>query len=334
MDNIAYKHSVTQRDIADAAGVSRSTVTRALRNDTQISVCERERIQKIAEKMGYRPNPMINALMEQVRTGRKGRFQSVIAWVVLGVDETEWVEDELFYGAQARANQLGYGLEAFIPGEQPPRTFLRVLQARGVRGLLFDQPLGPNLLENWNLSAFCSVTVGFRLGNPALHFVMSDWFAAVWSLLNRLWTEGFRRPALALDCLQAGHRQYRIIGGYEAFLAEKIPMQHRIPPWRKGILQLQERDFSEWLTHAHPDALVVQDESFFLNGDFSKPAELPIFAVQSSGSLPGMHLEMKNLGRAAVDFLTSQLIHNQTGIPTIQTGMVIEPDMFGFSDSL
>ncbi len=213
---------VTQKEIAEKAGVSRSTVTRALRDDPQISKAERERIRRVAGEMGYRPNPMINALMEQLRTGREARFQSILAWVEIGVGREEWKPGELFVGAQARAGQLGYGLEVFFPEVGRPEAFLRMLRARGIRGLLIEQPGLGSALDAWDFSDFCAVTVGVRLGNPALHFVMHDWFAGIWSLLHRLWAEGVRRPALALDTKHADHKQFRLIGGYEAFVLEKV----------------------------------------------------------------------------------------------------------------
>lgn len=46
----------TIRNIADAAGVSTSTASRALNDNPRISKETRERVKKIAEQLGYRPN--------------------------------------------------------------------------------------------------------------------------------------------------------------------------------------------------------------------------------------------------------------------------------------
>jgi len=56
---------VTMQDIAEAAGVSQSTVSRVL-NDTPTSVPiaaeTRERVQEVARRLGYRPNPLARGL--------------------------------------------------------------------------------------------------------------------------------------------------------------------------------------------------------------------------------------------------------------------------------
>ena len=46
-------------DVAKAAGVSKNSVSLAFRNDPRIPVCTRERILRIAEKLGYQKNPTV-----------------------------------------------------------------------------------------------------------------------------------------------------------------------------------------------------------------------------------------------------------------------------------
>lgn len=54
--------SVSLKTLAEAAGVSRTTVSLALRNHPRISESTRNRIQRIARQEGYHPNPDLRRL--------------------------------------------------------------------------------------------------------------------------------------------------------------------------------------------------------------------------------------------------------------------------------
>ncbi|MBT80504.1 MAG: sugar-binding protein [Alteromonadaceae bacterium] len=57
------KHPATASDVAKLANVSQSTVSRAFADDPRISVGTRERIKKLAEQLGYRPNALARSLI-------------------------------------------------------------------------------------------------------------------------------------------------------------------------------------------------------------------------------------------------------------------------------
>lgn len=54
--------AVTLQDLANALGVARSTVSRALRDDPQISPTTRGHVHRLARQLGYRPNAAARAL--------------------------------------------------------------------------------------------------------------------------------------------------------------------------------------------------------------------------------------------------------------------------------
>jgi DNA-binding LacI/PurR family transcriptional regulator len=60
--NRLHRQEISIQDIARAAGVSHSTVSRALRDSPLISVDVREQIQRLAHEMGYTPNAIAQSL--------------------------------------------------------------------------------------------------------------------------------------------------------------------------------------------------------------------------------------------------------------------------------
>src|SRR3977135_1614610 len=68
-------------EIAQRLGVASSTVSRALRGDPRIGPETRLRVQEMADKLNYRPNPLVSALMaSRRRRGGSGEVD-VIALV-------------------------------------------------------------------------------------------------------------------------------------------------------------------------------------------------------------------------------------------------------------
>ena len=56
---------ITIKQIAEIAGVHRSTVDKVLHNREGVSQEVRQRVQKIIDEYGYRPNPIGQALKKQ-----------------------------------------------------------------------------------------------------------------------------------------------------------------------------------------------------------------------------------------------------------------------------
>lgn len=89
---------VTIKDIARAAGVSHTTVSRALKGNPSISTTTTERVQRIAREMGYTPSAVAQSLLSQ-RTQTIGMVITTIAdpFVVKVVEGVETVAQAADY---------------------------------------------------------------------------------------------------------------------------------------------------------------------------------------------------------------------------------------------
>jgi LacI family transcriptional regulator len=90
-------------DVARVAGVSKSTVARALAGDADISAATREAVLRVAREAGYERN----RLAQGVRSGRSG----LLGLVIPDIANPFWAE--VARGAQDRAQEAGSSLMIF-----------------------------------------------------------------------------------------------------------------------------------------------------------------------------------------------------------------------------
>src|ERR1041385_6353295 len=74
-------NGITMKSIAAQAGVTQATVSMSLANNPRIPVATRERIQAIARRLGYHPNPYVSTLMRIRRQGKPLKDKPALALV-------------------------------------------------------------------------------------------------------------------------------------------------------------------------------------------------------------------------------------------------------------
>ena len=122
------KSAVGIRDIAEAAGVSISTVSTILNNksdNVRISAETRQRVSEIARRLGYQPNFFASALRSN-RTGIVG---------AINLNPSGWFMGRLGMEAQLAARKRG--VELFIGGVQDGPEGVEA-QLTLLQGQLFD----------------------------------------------------------------------------------------------------------------------------------------------------------------------------------------------------
>lgn len=121
MSNNSLKNIVTMRDVARAAGVSRMTVSRALRKDSPVSKETRDKILKVVRDMNYVPDQMAGSL-----TTKRSGFVAVLVPSLNNLNFAETVqaltEELALVGLQILLGYTNYNPEQ---EEQQVETMLR-----------------------------------------------------------------------------------------------------------------------------------------------------------------------------------------------------------------
>ena len=122
--------SVTVNEIAEKCGVSRTTVLRALNNQSRVSDTTRRRILDTAKELGYRPN----LLARSFNTGRT----MMIGMVAINMDNMVFVES--LSAINREAQHKGYSLNIALNGEdcQAEQRRIQEFADRRMEGILLS----------------------------------------------------------------------------------------------------------------------------------------------------------------------------------------------------
>src|SRR5687768_1425854 len=154
--------------VADAVGVHLSTVSLALRNDARLPEKTRQRIQAVAKKLGYTPNPLVSLLMARVRRRNAG-YRGTLGYVHTVAKGTPKlagrVHRNFLAGARRRAGDLGYHLDEFFLSDEPSngRQLTRMLEARSIAGIVVEHvpsSFCPGRRLPFDVKPFASASLG------------------------------------------------------------------------------------------------------------------------------------------------------------------------------
>lgn len=202
---------VTQRDVAEAAGVAQRTVSNVLNDFPHVRPEVRERVLAAMDQLGYRPNRAARTL----RTGRTG----VLGLVIPALDLGYFGEIGTLVIEEAR--DLGYAVviaqtRSDLEGE---RSAIRRFVADGVDGILVDTLL----IEEDELRELVEdvpiVLLGEHLAGAAFDRVSIDNSAATAAVVAHLAEGGRQRIGFLGDSARGLDLVSDRLVGYRAALA-------------------------------------------------------------------------------------------------------------------
>jgi LacI family transcriptional regulator len=315
----------TIRALARQLGLSRTTVSEALRGVPRIHARTAKMVREAADKAGYRPNPLASAVMSQIRRSRAQAFRGGLAAV--NIDETDRpaqavrYHDALIEGARARAADLGYKLQSFLVGQEgvTVERLDGILQSRGIQGVLLLPAWQEPDLSKLDWSRYAGVYTDYMIERPALHAIASDHHRSLMGTLQRLRGMGYRRPGIFLHRHHDERLQHRWEGAFLAYQSNDRGMA-RIPPL---IMDEFDRDkFVRWFKRHDPDVVLGHHTKAI---DWMKDcgAKIPetvgfvaLNVTTETRACAGLDLQPHLLGARSTELLIAQLQRNERGIPT------------------
>jgi LacI family transcriptional regulator len=327
------KNGITLTEIAKVAGVSVMTVSRALRNAPKVSEKRRKEILRIAEELGYRPNPEMSRLMSimrKARTQRRATIMALINTFTRDILENNNVHLKAYHdGARARAEQLGFTPELFSTGDGQlsDKRLEQILYARGIdAAVILPFPYDRTILE-FNFDKFYTAAIGRSQFEQNFHRACPNQFQSTRLSLQKCHDLGYRRPGMILRAAMDRRSGYRYSAAYLQYFYEN-PDQEALPiiniPTGAPIDLMEQ-----WLRENRPDVVLglgpktlaqVRELGYRVPEDIGF---VSLAKLDSSPESSGVDNHYDQVGAAAVDLVVTQMHSFDRGLSAFPRTVLI-----------
>lgn len=283
----------TIRDIAEAAGVSVSTVSLVLRDkECRVSAATREKIQEAARRMNYVPNQIAVSLVTK-KTNTIGLIYS---------DMLNPFYSAMAVGIERNARQNGHSLLICNCDEQVQHCVenIALLESRCIDGFLLQPPetinASPELLLRLQ-EALNRCPIPYVILDRAIHDVYHDYVAADHQLGGALATEhlvrlGHRKIGCITGSLSDYGSKRRLAGYREVLESHGIPYDpalvyeglYQIESGYRGALALFQKDVTA--IFAFNDLIAVGVQRAAAERQIAIPQDLSLVGYDDSSIAP------------------------------------------------
>lgn len=331
---------VILRDVAERAGVHLTTAARAMKNDPRVKAGTMDLVRKIAEELGYSPDPMLSALSTYRTAARSVPYHGTVCWIsnFATPDGSRRVESFNLYrqGAEEVLARHGYQLEDYwlqTPGLSLGRA-AQILQSRGVRGLLVSPLSEHDTHLDFSWERFASVTFGYTLVEPALHLVTTAHYNNMQACLRQLHQAGYRRPGWVIWD-EISMRVYQLWTAAYRTPSSSSEWELKIPDLRLEnrpmvFSEANRAVFLEWFRTYRPDAILAVDRhilDWLRDAGVRVPEDVAYVSPSlqpSNAELSGVVEPSLEVGHAAGEFLVGMLNRGEFGVPRIPRRILLD----------
>jgi LacI family transcriptional regulator len=325
-------------DVAREGKVHQTTISLALRNDLRLPRETRVRLRALAERMGYRPDPMLSAL-NFYRTSRDAaKTQPSMAFIMRSRGnfpaEKFFAIEQFLKGSRRAAERLGYRLVAFQIANTPAEgaRLDRILRSRGIRGIILgslDAAAVRELTMNWDhFSGLCIESQHLGL---SLHTVANNQSGSTRIAVRRVFELGYRRIGLAVGETEEVSLGKPFTSGYLMEVHEHRSLRI-LPPLllRSEAPSAAAEELGAWVRNHKIDALLGNWSSIpdllGLAG-LRIPRDIGVATLDYNphrGASAGIRQSHQIVGERAVEALALLMKTNQAGLISLPNTTLVD----------
>jgi LacI family transcriptional regulator len=233
---------ITIKDIAEKAGVSYATVSRALNGRHDVSEGTRQRIFELAREMGYQPNAIARSLVKQK--------SQTIAVIVPDVSNPFFADVTM--SINEAADEAGYTTMICNTGWDPVKEQekLRIMVEQRVEGIILKPTafIRPGILEALNIP----VVLYWHAMDDNLSYIEIDHRAGSQMAVKHLIDRGYRRIAYVGGVETSPSNQIRLMAYQKTLQEHGLPVDSSLISFGAFRQESGYERASELMDLAHP----------------------------------------------------------------------------------
>lgn len=328
-------------DIAKMVGVSKNTVSLALRNSPLISSKTKRKIFAAARRLGYQKNDTFSKFMSEIKMSGLRRYRETIALINANENPDAFLTHPTIptyvAGIRRAVEREGFAINEFwmFDPDLDARSFERILRTRGIRGGIITGLMDNNRLPKkfdgiWRDFEF--VITGVRTYEPTLNFAVADHFLIAYKATLQALQHGYNRPALVLDRKIDELIEGRFTGGFlRAQLS--MPSCDKIEPFFDVKEASENRSlFIKWFKKNKPNALICLYNSVRKWVDelgIKVPEDVGLIQLERrdpESEWAGLNQRNDLVGESAVERLSQLLYSPSGGKENALTATLVSPE--------
>ncbi len=332
----------TTKEIAEIAGVSRSTVSRVLNNNPNVSTETRARVQAIIDNLDFQPDPVTRSL-----TNGRTRVLGLVIPMAFSILFTDPFFSMLSQGISATCTANDYTLLLWlIEPEAEKRTNNNILNNRLIEGVIFASNLiGDPLIEGLLARKLPIVVVG-RNDNPNISTVDVDNIFGAIAAVQHLVDIGRKKLATITGNIQRFSGRDRLTGFKRCLEKNNLPILNENIAFGDFTEECGYLQAKHLLAQADFDGIFVASDLMafgairaFQEAGLNVPEDIALVSYDDTPeasshrpSLTTIHQPAPKLGSTAAQMLIDQLENGDNPRPqriTLPTELIIRETSTG-----
>jgi len=310
-------------DIAKSCGVSKGTVSLALRDSPLIAPATKAHVRERASAMGYRPDPSLRKLASYRWKHAGSTPHGTLALIAPS-------NSKLLLDLREPAAALGYQVEGFDPAEYRVSARLaEVLIARGIEGVIVPPWNDLSYFEAFPWSQFSSINLFGGPTQPRLHTVRHDAFGNLLALQDRILQSGSKRVGVTVvtEKGQCTPTDKRMIAASHYLASEVAGMPEFVRPF--GIDIANFRETQEWVRECKVDLLITPGAfvgNWLMQAGFEVPQSLRVIVMNlfsQDRDWAGFIRNDAQIARRAVGWLDRMIVQDEKGEASMPETLVV-----------